>query len=83
MIFRKPYRRPSWGSIPNAKGHLKIESNCFRNLLRIKRNLCRGEGYFIRVLEVLRQTIALGSEIEIIERKVLIPPLEYALELKK
>jgi hypothetical protein len=52
-------------------------------LLRIKRNLCRGEGYFIRVLEVLRQTeIALGSEIEIIER-VLIPPLEYALELKK
>jgi DtxR family Mn-dependent transcriptional regulator len=38
-------------------------------LLRIKRNLCRGEGYFIRVLEVLRQTeIALGSEIEIIER---------------
>jgi hypothetical protein len=52
-------------------------------LLRIKRNLCRGEGYFIRVLEVLRQEIALGSEIEIIEKESFDSSLEYALELKK
>jgi hypothetical protein len=48
-----------------------------------KRNLCRGEGYFIRVLEVLRQEIALGSEIEIIEKESFDSSLEYALELKK
>jgi hypothetical protein len=36
---------------------------------------------FLKYLD--KQEIALGSEIEIIERKVLIPLLEYALELKK
>jgi DtxR family Mn-dependent transcriptional regulator len=36
--FRKPYRRPSWGSIPNAKGQvLKIEKQLLWNLLRIKK----------------------------------------------
>jgi DtxR family Mn-dependent transcriptional regulator len=36
---------------------------------------------FLKYLD--KQEIALGSEIEIIEKKVLIPLLEYALELKK
>jgi hypothetical protein len=35
---------------------LKIEKQLLWNLLRIKKSVCRGEGYFIRVLEVLRQT---------------------------
>jgi hypothetical protein len=52
-------------------------------LLRIKRNLCRGEGYFIRVLEVLRQEIALGSEVRLLKRKVLIPPFRIRVGIKE
>jgi hypothetical protein len=47
---------------------LKIESNCFGTCQSKKESV--GEGYFIRVLEVLdKQEIALGSEIEIIEKE--------------
>jgi DtxR family Mn-dependent transcriptional regulator len=63
---------------------LKIEKQLLSELAENqKRNLCRGEGYFIRVLEYLKQEIALGSEIEIIEKESFDSSFRNALELKK
>jgi DtxR family Mn-dependent transcriptional regulator len=64
---------------------LKIEKQLLSELAENQKGICVGvkdtSSEFLKYLD--KQEIALGSEIEIIERKVLIPLLEYALELKK
>jgi DtxR family Mn-dependent transcriptional regulator len=54
--FRNPTEDPHGDPIPNAGQILKLISNYFRNWPRIKRDLCGSERYFIRVLEIPRQT---------------------------
>jgi DtxR family Mn-dependent transcriptional regulator len=54
--FRKPTEDPHGIQFRMPKDILKIEKQLLSNLLRIKKGICRCEGYFIRVLEVLRQT---------------------------
>jgi DtxR family Mn-dependent transcriptional regulator len=63
---------------------LKIEKQLLSELAENQKGICVGvkdtSSEFLKYLD--KQEIALGSEIEIIER-ILIPLLEYALELKK
>jgi DtxR family Mn-dependent transcriptional regulator len=51
--FLETYRRPSWGSHSECR-RTSENRKAISELLRIKKDLCGSEGYFIRVLEIFR-----------------------------
>jgi hypothetical protein len=56
MIFLETLPKTLTGINSNVRTSLKIESNLLSELAENQKRICVGEGYFIRVLEVLRQT---------------------------